>query len=71
MGFPVVIEYFQIGLVPRFPTLIVSGIFLVLSILLWIAGIILEVIAKKHKQLYELYLNTLKMKEDQSSRNSK
>ncbi len=71
MGFPVVIEYFQIGLVPRFPTLIVSGIFLVLSILLWIAGIILEVIAKKHKQLYELYLNTLKMKEDQSSRSSK
>ena len=71
MGFPVVIEYFQIGLVPRFPTLIVSGIFLVLSILLWIAGIILEVIAKKHKQLYELYLTTLKMKEDRSSRSSK
>jgi len=60
MGLPVVLEYFKTGLVPRFPTLIVSSIFLVLSIVLWITGIILEVIAKKHKQLYELYLNTLK-----------
>lgn len=59
LGLPVVIEYFQTGLVPRFPTLIVSGIFLVLSIVLWITGIILDVLAKKHKQLYELYLNTL------------
>ena len=59
MGFPVVLEYFKTGLVSRFPTLIVSSIFLVLSIVLWITGIILGVIAKKHKQLYELYLNTL------------
>ena len=51
MGFPVVLEYFHTGLVPRFPTLIVSSILLVLSIVLWITGIILEVIAKKHKQI--------------------
>lgn len=60
MGFPVVLEYFKTGFVPRFPTLIVSSIFLVLSIVLWITGIILEVIAKKHRQLYELYLNMTK-----------
>lgn len=60
MGFPVVLEYFKTGFVPRFPTLIVASIFLVLSIVLWITGVILEVIVKKHKQLYELYLNTLK-----------
>lgn len=51
-GMPVVIEYFKTGLV--------SSILLVLSILLWITGIILDVIAKKRKQLYELYLNKLK-----------
>ena len=56
-GIPVVVEYFKTGLVPRFPTLIVSCIFVVLSMLFWITGIILEVIVKKHKQLYELYLN--------------
>ena len=58
-GIPVLIEYFNTGLVPRFPTLIVACIFLVLSMLFWITGIILEVIVKKHKQLYELYLINL------------
>lgn len=59
-GMPIVIEYFKTGLVPRFPTLIVSCIFLLLTFVLWSTGTILQVIVKKHKQLYELYLNTLK-----------
>lgn len=59
MGIPVVIEYFNTGLVPRFPTLIVSCIFLVISILLWITGIILEVIVKKNRQMYELVMNMM------------
>lgn len=54
---PVFIEYLQTGLVPRFPTLIVSGFFMVLAMLLWIGGLILEVLVKKHRQLYELLLN--------------
>ena len=57
MGIPVIWEYFETGLVPRFPTLIVSSIFLVLSMLMWITGLILQVIAKKHRQLFELLLN--------------
>ena len=60
LGIPVVIEYFNTGLVPKFPSLIVSSIFLVISLLLFICGIILEVIVKKNKQFYELYLNILK-----------
>ncbi len=59
LGIPVVIEYFQTGLVPRFPSLIVSGIFLVVALLLWSCGIILEVIVKKHRQLYEILLNNM------------
>jgi len=54
---PVFIEFLQTGLVPKFPTLIVSGVIGIISILLWVSGIILEVIVKKHKQLYELLLN--------------
>ena len=61
LGLPVLLEYFNTGLVPRFPTLIVSGVFLILALVLWVTGIILEVIVKKHKQLYELYLNKLYM----------
>lgn len=61
MGFflPVMMEYFKTGLVARFPTLIVSGVIATMGLLIWIAGIILQVIAKKHRQLYELYLNML------------
>ena len=34
LGLPVFIEYFKIGLVPKFPSLIVSGVCLIISILL-------------------------------------
>ena len=54
---PVFIEYLTTGLVPRYPTLIVSGFIVVLSMLLWTCGLILEVLVKKHRQLYELLLN--------------
>jgi glycosyltransferase involved in cell wall biosynthesis len=55
MFLPILLEYLETGLVPRFPTLIVSGVTGIVSILLWICGIILEVIVKKHKQLFELF----------------
>lgn len=65
LGVPVVIEYFNTKLVPRFPTLIVSSILLVISLLLWITGIILQVIVKKDRQQYELYLNLIRKKENE------
>lgn len=56
ISLPAFIGYFQTGLVEKFPSLIVGG-FLALSGLLSIStGLILGVIAKKHKQLYELYM---------------
>lgn len=58
---PVLNEYFKTGLVLRFPTMIASFIFLIMSMLSAICGIILTVINKKHKQLYELYLNQLRI----------
>ena len=62
LGLPIIIEYYQTGLVPRFPTLIVSGFFVVIGILLNMTGIILQVIVKKDRQAYELYLNLVNMK---------
>ena len=57
---PSFIEYFQTGFVFKYPSLIV-GSFLILSSLLSIStGMILGVIAKKHKQLYELYMYTVR-----------
>lgn len=57
--FPVLVEYMQTGLVPRFPTLIVAGVVATVGALLWICGIILQVIANKHRQLYEMMLNMM------------
>lgn len=53
---PVLIEYFKTGLVPRFPTLIFSLFLLIISVLLFVCGLILEVVVKKHRQLFELLL---------------
>ena len=68
LGIPVFIEYFNTGLVEKFPSLIVAGISLVISLLLWITGIILQVIVKKDKQQYELYLNLLRGKDEKNIR---
>lgn len=54
---PILLEYTRTGLVPRFPTLFVSCMLFVVSVLMYITGILLHVINKKHRQLYELFLN--------------
>lgn len=55
-GTPVFIEYFQTGLVPRFPTLIFAGFMLIVATLMFVCGILLEVIVKMHRQTVELTL---------------
>lgn len=62
LGIPVVQEYFATGLVERFPTLIIAGFMVVVAVLMLVCGIILEVVAKKHRQLFELNLNNLRIK---------
>ena len=56
---PVFAEYLHTGLVPRFPTLIVCGVMLTMALLLWVCGLILDTVAKKHRQLFEINLNLL------------
>lgn len=56
---PVLLDYFATGQVLRFPTVIVTGIVAVVGTLMWMCGIILEVVIKKHRQLYELLLNQM------------
>jgi hypothetical protein len=61
-AYPVFQEYFKTGLVPRIPTLIFSGFMLIVSLLMFVCGTILEVIVKKDKQMYELFLINTKRK---------
>ena len=60
IGIPAYAGYFVTGLVEKFPSLIVSCFAIMISLLFFVTGIILQVIAKKQKQNYELYLNLIK-----------
>ena len=55
-GVPVFVDYFKTGLVERFPTLIFSGFMLMISLLSLVCGILLEVVVKKNRQVFELFL---------------
>lgn len=58
---PIITEFLSTGYVPRFPTLIVSVGILILSILMLVCGLILETVAKKHRQQFEVNLNIIRM----------
>ena len=53
---PVLFEYAKTGLVPRFPTLIVCGITLLASLLLFVSGLILSTLQEKDKRDFEFQL---------------
>lgn len=61
---PVLVEYFHTGLVPRFPTLIVSMFLLISSLLSFFTGLCLDVIVSKDRKNYELKLIHLYSNED-------
>lgn len=68
MFIPVLAEFFRTGLVPRFPTLIVSGVMLTFALLMLVCGFILDTVAKKHRQLFEINLNILRLMHDKGER---
>ena len=56
MFMPVLTEYVRTGLVPRFPTLIVSGFIAVAAILSLFSGLILQTMIHKNRQDFEAQL---------------
>lgn len=59
--FPILNEFFQTGLVPRFPTLIVAGFIGVASLLFLVAGFILDTIVQQNRQQFEIEYNRIRM----------
>lgn len=57
MFMPVLVDYIHTGLVPKFPTLIVSGLLALLGFMFFFCGITLDVVARKHRQLFEIMMN--------------
>ena len=67
LAVPVFIEYMHTGLVPRFPTLIVACILLVICLLLSATSIILQVIVKKNRQMFEIMVNMINMLKEKNN----
>ena len=53
---PVLTEYLKIGLVPRFPTLIISGFLAMAGLLSFFTGLCLDVIIRHNRKAFELQL---------------
>ena len=58
---PVFLEFLNTGLVPRFPTLIVSVMMLLAALVSFVCGLILDTHAKNNRKNYELQMNIIKM----------
>lgn len=54
-GIPVIVEYFQTGLVPRFPSAILAIALVICGALSFTAGIILDTVAKSGRKQWELF----------------
>ena len=67
---PIFSEYFQTGLVPRFPTLIVCGFMILAGIQSFFAGMILEVMAAKDKRDFEYRLTRITSERSRGKRYS-
>ena len=58
---PVLTEFLKTGLVPRFPTLIVSTVMMLTAFLSLVCGLILDTHAKNSRKNFEVQLNIIKM----------
>ena len=58
----ILIKFIHTGLVPNFPTLIVSGFIAITAILSWFSGLILATIVEKDRQQFEFQLNLIQDK---------
>lgn len=58
---PVFSEFLKTGLVPRFPTLIVSVVMMLSAFLSLVCGLILDTHAKNYRKNFEVQMNIIKM----------
>ena len=58
---PVFLEFLKTGMVPRFPTLIVSVVMMLAAFLSFVCGLILDTHAKSNRKNFEVQLNIIKL----------
>lgn len=70
LGTPIVVEYFQTGLVPRFPTTMLAASFMFLCGLSLATGFILDSVAKVEKKQWEVNVYSKYAYDDQPGRSA-
>lgn len=58
---PILIQYFQTGLVAKFPTLILISSLIIISFLLFGCGLLLSVLKRQHSQNFEQNMTIIRM----------
>jgi len=59
LGYPIVVEFLQTGLVPRFPTAILSASIMILAFLAFISGLILDTVTLGRREMKRLHYLSL------------
>lgn len=54
LGIPVLVDYARTGLVPRLPTAVLASSIVLIGILLWMVGLILDAVAKSRREAARL-----------------
>jgi len=60
IGIPVIIQFFETGIVPKLPSAVLAVGLVVLAMLSLICGLILDTLVQQNRRLYELYLYKVK-----------
>lgn len=60
LGIPVVLEFFETGLVPRFPTAILASALVIISFIISVTGIILSSVSRNRKIIKKLAFLSIK-----------
>ena len=59
IGFPVIIEFLNTGIINKVPSAILSTGLMMISVFALFSGFILDTIVKQHRESYELYINKM------------
>lgn len=58
---PILISYFNTGYVFRIPTLIMAAVAFLMAVMIFLSGLILQVLKKQHDQNFEHYLTQIRL----------
>ena len=58
---PILISYFHTGYVFRIPTLIMAAVAFLMAVMIFLSGVILQVLKKQHDQNFEHYLTQIRL----------